>query len=192
MFYGKDERPVFQKGFIRFLYDIRGPTRYFQAALLYIQNFSGRVNPQSWALGAVVQREAIRAGLEKPDQSWGDIFDELTKLTSGTNYLLKDIHKLREDPQLLQRLFALNLLGESVSLKETFTILDKKEPLSTLFDYGWATIVDATEMDRCTIFLPFLTIYRAKSHDPYNKYHPGLTPLCMAMDWKIIEKEDAR
>ncbi|KAG6876335.1 hypothetical protein C0992_013322, partial [Termitomyces sp. T32_za158] len=70
------EQPVFQPGYIRLLHDLRGPTRLFQAALLIIHDFSNpKVVAHEWSLQSPINREVIRAGLEKPDQDWNAIFD---------------------------------------------------------------------------------------------------------------------
>ncbi|KAG6877634.1 hypothetical protein C0993_005455 [Termitomyces sp. T159_Od127] len=185
-------RPTYQKGFIRLLHDLRGPTRFFQSALFFIQNYSAQVPIQPFNLGAVIDRDAIRAGLEqRTNEQWGDIFDLVADLIQS-NQLCRNIVLLKNDPMLLRRLFQLNFLGEPVHVQETFTIKNETKPLSTLFDYGWATIVDSAKQGECTVFLPFLTLYKAAEHDPYAKYHPGLTPLCKSMDWKLVENDDAR
>ncbi|KAG6887907.1 hypothetical protein C0992_010283 [Termitomyces sp. T32_za158] len=200
MFYANDEndvsngqvkQPDFQKGFIRLLHDLRGPTRYLQAVLLYVQNSSGMVNTQQWDLGAIINREAIRAGLEKLDQNWDNIFDLLARLICSREFM-KNIDTLGKDPKLLQRLFDMHLSGTSVWVQEALAIEGEERLTSTPLDRGWATIMDMTKMNYCTTFLPFLTLYGAATYDPYSKYHPSLTPLCKALDWTVVEKEDAR
>ncbi|KAG6882568.1 hypothetical protein C0992_011327, partial [Termitomyces sp. T32_za158] len=186
------EQPVFQPGYIRLLHDLRGPTRLFQAALLIIHDFSSpKVVAHQWSLQSPINREAIRAGLEKPNQDWNAIFDCVASLSQDQPFI-KGIGELQIDQQLLKRLFDLNLLGETVWVVEKFSIKGKREPLSTLIDYGWATIEGTANQNRCTVFLPFLTLYGAVPNGPCWKYHPGLTPLCKTMDWKTIETEDAR
>ncbi|KAG6869097.1 hypothetical protein C0993_003417, partial [Termitomyces sp. T159_Od127] len=185
------EQPVFPKGFIKLLHDIRGPTRYFQSSLLFIQNRSEVVRHQIWSLDATINPGAIRAGLERQDQDWSVIFDKIAEISRDTNFM-RDLQALRDDVQLLIRLFDLNVLGKEISVNEKFMIAGRSQPLSTLLEYGWVNIVDAEREGNCRVFLPFLTLYGARRDDEYSEKHPGFLPLCKTIDPHIVGEEDAR
>ncbi|KAG6899103.1 hypothetical protein C0993_000905 [Termitomyces sp. T159_Od127] len=192
--YSPSARPDFSKGLIRFLHDLRGPTRIFQAALLMIQNYSRQVDGQAFdkRMGTLVDRDAIRAGLERiKDAEWGLILERLATLMQ-TDKICTNLDLLRRDRKLLRRLFHMSFIGETIGVSETFEIDGKTAPLSQLFEYGWVTIVDSIAEGKCTVFLPFLTLYNSAPDDPHAVYHPHLTPLCKGMEWRLIERDDAR